>query len=194
MTNHSWQGIIGLILLGAFGYVLFVYNAAPQQAPQAVDPTPPEMTITGTYGCLPHKNTEGPQTMECAFGIQSDDGIWYAVNFGQSANAAAQFQSGAHVVVHGFVVPIEALSTDQWNKYNIKGIFTLTQPASETPAPSAPAGKLDITAVCQGVLAYMTFPDGASADAFIAECIEGKHPEVIEQYKAQMGLGDGATI
>jgi len=40
----------------------------------------------------------------------------------------------------------------------------------------------------------MSFPDGASADIFVAECKEGKHPQVIEDYKLQMNLGDGATI
>lgn len=55
------------------------------------------------------------------------------------------------------------------------------------------AGKLDINAVCEGALSYMTFPDGASADAFVADCKEGKHPEVIEKYKADMNLG-GAAI
>ncbi len=56
------------------------------------------------------------------------------------------------------------------------------------------AGKLDINAVCEGALSYMTFIDGTAADAFVANCKEGKHPEVIEKYKADMNLGDGATI
>ena len=55
-------------------------------------------------------------------------------------------------------------------------------------------GKLDINVVCEGALAYMSFPDGESADVFVAECKEGKHPEVIERYKAEMNLGDGAAI
>src|SRR3989344_995071 len=55
-------------------------------------------------------------------------------------------------------------------------------------------GKLNINAICEGALAYMKFPDGSRADAFVAECKEGKHPEVIEQYKLQMGLGDGASL
>ena len=40
----------------------------------------------------------------------------------------------------------------------------------------------------------MTFPDAAAAEAFVEECKNGEHPEVIEQYKAQMNLGDGAAI
>jgi hypothetical protein len=67
------------------------------------------------------------------------------------------------------------------------------QEQEQTPPPSA-QGKLNITVVCESALAYMTFTDGASADAFVADCIEGKHPEVIERYKADMNLGDGATI
>ena len=71
--------------------------------------------------------------------------------------------------------------------------FALTRPAS-APEDAAMQGKIDVGAVCQGALAYMTFPDGASADAFVAECKEGKHPEVLERYKAELNLGDGAQI
>lgn len=56
------------------------------------------------------------------------------------------------------------------------------------------SGKLNINVVCENALSYMSFPDGASADKFVADCKEGKHPEVIEKYKADMNLGDGATI
>jgi hypothetical protein len=29
--------------------------------------------------CLPHKNSSGPQTMECAFGLKGDDGKNYGL-------------------------------------------------------------------------------------------------------------------
>ena len=72
----------------------------------------------------------------------------------------------------------------------MKGIFTITKIINPAPAQ----GKLNIDVVCDGVLAYMTFPDGESADIFVAECKEGKHPEVIEQYKKQMELCEGVEI
>lgn len=72
-------------------------------------------------------------------------------------------------------------------------VQTPAQNEQVAPAPAA-VGKINIDAVCQGALAYMTFTDGASADAFVAECKEGKHPEVIERYKADMNLGAGAEI
>ena len=53
--------------------------------------------------------------------------------------------------------------------------------------------KIDVRAVCNGSLAYMTFIDGEAADLFVAECIEGGHPEVIERYLSDNGI-DTATI
>lgn len=55
-------------------------------------------------------------------------------------------------------------------------------------------GKLNINVVCEQALSYMTFPDAQSADTFVADCKEGKHPEVIEKYKSDMNLGNGAQI
>jgi hypothetical protein len=54
--------------------------------------------------------------------------------------------------------------------------------------------KLDISTICQGALTYTTFPDAAAAELYVQECKEGKHPDVIERYKEQMNLGDGAAI
>lgn len=65
---------------------------------------------------------------------------------------------------------------------------------SSPTGADASQGKINIDEVCNGALAYMTFTDGASADAFVSECKEGKHPEVIEKYKADMNLGAGAAI
>ena len=38
------------------------------------------ITIEGMMVCLPHKNTEGPQTLECAFGLQDDNGRYFALS------------------------------------------------------------------------------------------------------------------
>lgn len=182
--------VIGLVVVIAIAVVGYFFFSGSLTTQNTNDGVPQNVTLSGTYTCLPHLDTTGPQTEECAFGLKTDDGVYYALNFGASAAAAQQFQSGAHITAEGFIVPQEALSTDQWAKYNMKGIFTVTKVI--TPAPAQ--GKLNINVVCEGALAYMTFPDAASADAFVADCKEGKHPEVIERYKAEMGLGDGAAI
>lgn len=65
-----------------------------------------------------------------------------------------------------------------------------TESESETVMP---AGKIDVRVACESALMYMSFMDGASAEAFVAECVEGEHPEVIERYINDMGV-DGAMI
>ncbi len=57
-----------------------------------------------------------------------------------------------------------------------------------------PQAKLNINVVCEKALEYMRFADTKSADAFEVDCIDGKHPEVIEKYKADLNLGAGVAI
>jgi hypothetical protein len=39
-----------------------------------------EITVSGKMICLPHKNTSGPQTLECAMGMKAEDGKNYALS------------------------------------------------------------------------------------------------------------------
>ncbi len=65
---------------------------------------------------------------------------------------------------------------------------------SDEKSPAPVKAKINIEAVCNGALAYMTFTDGKSADLFVKDCIDGKHPEVIERYKADLNLNAGVEI
>lgn len=199
MTLNKSMFVLAAVVvigLGVLAVMRPLVGNAPSVPSVPLDPTPQSVTFSGTYVCLPHLDTTGPQTEECAFGFKTDAGEYYAVNFGESAEGMQQFQSGAYVTAEGFTVIKEALSTNQWDKYNMEGFFTITRVLSVDGVPTVPSahGKINIDAVCEGALAYMTFPDGSAADTFVTECKEGKHPEVIEQYKAQMGVGSDAAI
>ncbi len=189
-TQNKLLAAAGLVAVCLGIYMIFISFSGDSLSPESLDPTPQNVTLSGTYVCLPHLNTSGAQTTECAFGIKTDDGVYYAVNFGQSADAMTQFRSGAHITADGFVVIKEALNTDQWQKYNMKGIFTITKMIDPAPIEA----KININVVCEGALSYMTFTDSKAADTFVAECKEGKHPEVIEQYRKQLNLGEGVAI
>jgi len=77
----------------------------------------------------------------------------------------------------------------------IAGYFFFMRKTQEvTNTNTSSNAKINVDAVCQGALAYMTFPDAASAQVFVTDCKEGKYPEVIERYKAEMNLGEGAAI
>ena len=96
-------------------------NAVAEQSP--VSTAPVTITLSGTYVCLPTQN--GVVTADCAFGIQSDDGDFYAVNFGAGAGSMADFTNGAHITARGTVVLRENLHPDSWTKFTIKGLFTV---------------------------------------------------------------------
>ncbi len=48
---------------------------------QSSVPHPPagQITIQGVMVCLPHRNTSGPQTLECAFGLKDREGLYYGL-------------------------------------------------------------------------------------------------------------------
>jgi hypothetical protein len=90
-----------------------------------INQPPQELTLDGEYTCLPHKNTSGPQTLECALGLKLADGTYVATDMGDLLNTDVntKHQTGSMVRVTGLYVPAEQLNTDQWQKYPIKGIL-----------------------------------------------------------------------
>ena len=86
-------------------------------------------------------------------------------------------------------VDLEAITYDDSVLY--EKVVENTEPVPPQPTSAA---KINISAVCEEALAFMTFTDGASADAFVAECTEGKHPEVIENYISNLDLPEGVAI
>jgi hypothetical protein len=75
-------------------------------------------TITGTTVCLPHKNVDGPHTMECALGIKTDDGTYYSI--GTDPYDVKLSETDRKVEVTG------TLKTDNESKYNSRGTITVT--------------------------------------------------------------------
>lgn len=71
--------------------------------------------------------------------------------------------------------------------------ISMPTPIPETAHPNTEA-KIDINAVCDGALAYMSFPSGAEADAWVAACKRGEHPEAIDQWKQKNGITDDRAI
>lgn len=58
--------------------------------------------IEGTVVCLPHKNTNGPQTMECALGIKDTKGKYYGLKDTNSSYKTIQtVPTGERVRVYG---------------------------------------------------------------------------------------------
>lgn len=113
-------------LLALFGLVLLLPACASQEGAAPAD-TPEELTLTGTFMCLPHKEQGEFETMECAFGMQTADGKYYAVDLGLSSEGGVEPPMGEEFTATGVFTPIEQLSNDYWQRYPIEGIFSVTK-------------------------------------------------------------------
>ena len=71
--------VILLAMVAGLGIILSQQSGLLQPSPPTPTITPGDITVEGTIVCLPHKNTEGPQTLECAFGLHSDAGDYYGL-------------------------------------------------------------------------------------------------------------------
>ncbi len=88
---------------------------------------PHRQTIVGYWECLPHADTTGPQTEECAFGIAVDQSNGhFSVNTSLMSTYPVDFATGTKVRVSGVVTPVNQLSSDHWQKYDIDGIISAT--------------------------------------------------------------------
>ncbi len=89
---------------------------------------PQRVTLRGVYTCLPHKDTSR-ETKECMTGIKIDSGKYYALDFmlfEPGSEEVAKLHSGDRVEAEGPLTPIEMLSSDRWQAYDVEGILSVT--------------------------------------------------------------------
>jgi hypothetical protein len=88
--------------------------------------------FTGEYECMPHKDAGGPVTLECGFGIKLTDGTHYAIDTSEiKSGKIIDIPTGAKIKITGLMVPIQAISSNQWQKYDIKGIIRASELAKQ---------------------------------------------------------------
>lgn len=117
-VKKQWLIISGLMIV-LFIFAFGVYSAdwmwSKSKAPVA-DST--EITIEGLAVCLPHKDTTGPQTMECAVGLKANSGKYYGV---QDKDITSNVGKKETVKITGVVQ-----SPDD-SQYDIVGIIRTTE-------------------------------------------------------------------
>lgn len=139
---RAWKGVafaaVILVLLAIMGSFMLspkapvipenVSNATQTGAPETPAPAPSapiedNIELRGTQVCLPHKDQSGPQTMECAIGLRADDGFNYGLDTSRlQPDAIGEMAGGARVRITGHYTPVEALSADHYQKYDMRGI------------------------------------------------------------------------
>jgi hypothetical protein len=119
----SFVVIVALIASGA-GYLLFLQiQGVPESATR---PDSNEQIFEGIYMCLPH--TDGTKPKECRPGIEVAND-YYALDMGPliEAGVLPQLSTGARILVGGEIVAVETLSSDEWQKYPIKGLMRVKE-------------------------------------------------------------------
>jgi hypothetical protein len=130
-------GILVVIVAGFFAINSFIYKEKQGDGPGVVMPY--QATLTGVETCLPHKDTSGPQTLECALGIKTDSGEYYALDLNDAPEAQAIIAGGKRFVASGTITPVEMLSSNNWQKYDVEGILSVTEGSVELePGPTRP--------------------------------------------------------
>ncbi len=131
--------IVGLALAVLVGLFL-VFNNYIYKTKQITTNNfePYRATLTGVQTCLPHKDTEGPQTLECAIGMKTDTGEYYVLDLNLMSQSGINISDGERFTASGVITPIERLNTDQWQKYNVKGIFSVTDSVIKSVSKGAP--------------------------------------------------------
>lgn len=120
--------IIIVLIAGFYAFNAYIYN---EKQGDPSDVTSYRGTLSGEVVCLPHADTDGPQTMECAYGLKTESGEYYALDLALMSEQHAPLETGERISANGLITPIELLSSDHWKKYAIEGIFSVTDSVKE---------------------------------------------------------------
>lgn len=113
-----------LLIIGFYSFNAYIY-AQKQGDPGDIDRY--RGTLTGEVECLPH--VDGVHTKECALGLRTDAGEHYALDLALMSQEHTPVETGDRFTANGVITPIEMLSSDHWRKYDVEGIFSVTDSA-----------------------------------------------------------------
>jgi hypothetical protein len=120
----------GVLVLMVIVSLWTFFSAGNISAPPSPEPTfvlGQEVTLEGTSVCLPHKDTSGPITLECAFGLKTDDNLHYALDTTlYFPEEIASLPSEQRIAVTGIYTPTAMVEDKQLTKYAIQGLLRIT--------------------------------------------------------------------
>lgn len=108
--------VIVIVIAAGIVATTIALVARTQDTPQATDNG--SFSVSGEMVCLPHKNSGDVQTLECAYGLRTDDNRHYGLQYEPFPN---DIQIGQRVSVQG------VLTTANDSKYDIVGTIKVTE-------------------------------------------------------------------
>jgi hypothetical protein len=73
------------------------------------------------FTCLPHRDTSGPVTQECAYGFQAEDGNYYALKDENRDKGLFDLSIGEEIEIRGLLIP------EKSEKYNSQGVIEIQE-------------------------------------------------------------------
>lgn len=121
-------GILVLLVLLGLAAVFYLFNNFIYQEKQSngIVAEPYRASLSGEYVCLPDNELASRQTDECVFGLKTDTGEYYGIDFFLMSQTHDPVEVGQRISANGSVVPVERLNAAQWRRYPIEGIFSVT--------------------------------------------------------------------
>jgi hypothetical protein len=93
----------------------------PQSTPSPASSDAETKTV-GTLTCLPHKEKGDVHTMECVYGLRTDDQAHYALDtIFYPDPIDGFFNTGDRVVITGEIIGVDKLGESRLTIYDIKG-------------------------------------------------------------------------
>lgn len=112
-----WLGAILVLAIAIVSVLLFRNDRGKRETLMLGQ----SVTIRGEVVCLPHKNTSGPQTLECALGLKDKRGDYYALRDPQQ-RFVMTLNTGSVVAATGTLVEYSGMP----DKYDVVGILEVT--------------------------------------------------------------------
>jgi hypothetical protein len=124
--NAAWW-LIGIIALGVIAYFVFRGPRVTVNPTGEVNGVSQEQIIVeGEVTCLPHRDTTGPTTMECAYGLKTDNDAYYGLDSSKlPTTTPPEYEVGDRISVQGTLVPQAEIPSNFWNTYNVIGMIQM---------------------------------------------------------------------
>ncbi len=113
--NIVW--LVVLVAMAIFGFLLF--KGWDKIVNEKVDSM---TTITGNFSCLPLK-TGVPEAKDCALGVRSSDGSYYALDISRIQDANTDLKAEETIAVTGFLKPVAEIESPEWDVYLVAGVI-----------------------------------------------------------------------
>jgi hypothetical protein len=135
MNNKVIYWVLGAVLLAGIllGLCFAFKHSVTSEATE-----PYRSSMAGEYVCLLHKDSGLTPPEECTFGIRTSSGDYYAIDLSLMSQEHRPLTLGEQISANGLVTPIERLSSDHWQRYEVKGIFSVTDSLTVTEDEGGP--------------------------------------------------------